>query len=142
MKRPLPAESEDSPSVGRTNKRVATDTTITPSSCKYLFPPAPYTSRSTQTSSPNTKFSPFRKPDLLKVKEPPSVSAIELKRAAEAVLKQVDWQEVAQYVAANRRAGAYKEVIKALLQKEVDMLFDEQRREGKDGEDGDFARSV
>lgn len=80
---------------------------------------------------------------MLKAKEPPSVSAIELKRAAEAVLKQVDWQEVAQYVAANRRAGTYREVVKVLLQKEVDMLFDKQRREeGNDGENADFSRSV
>ena len=131
LKRSLPAESESSPSAGRTNKRIATDTTITPSSCKYLFPPASSTSRSTQTSSPTTKFSPFRKPDLLKAKEPPSVSAIELKRAAEAILKQVDWQEITHYVAANRRAGAYREVVKGLLQKEVDALFDKETRAGK-----------
>ena len=58
------------------------------------------------------------------------MSAIELKRTAEAILKQVDWQEIAQYVAANRKAGAYREVVKALLQKEVDALFDKDRREG------------
>ncbi|KAL8792459.1 MAG: hypothetical protein Q9195_004915 [Heterodermia aff. obscurata] len=130
-KRPLPADIESSPSAGRTNKRIAAETTITPSSCKYLFPPASSASKSTQASSSSPKFSPFRKPDWFKARDPPSISAIELKRAAEFILKQVDWQEMAQYVAANRKAGAYREVVKALLQKEVDALFDKERREGE-----------
>ena len=129
LKRPLPLESESSPCAGRTNKRIATHPPITPSSCKYLFSPSSTTSKSTQASSPKTKFSPFRKPDLLKAPDPPPISAIELKRAAQAVLKLVDWQEIAQYVAANRKAGTYREVVKALLQKEVDALFDKERRE-------------
>lgn len=53
-------------------------------------------------------------------------SADELKRTCEAVLKQVDWEEVQEYVASNRHITAYRKQIKSILQSEVSKLFGEE----------------
>ena len=51
-------------------------------------------------------------------------SADELKRTCEAVLCQVDWNEVQEYVASNRSAATYRKAVKSVLQAEVDRLFE------------------
>ena len=51
-------------------------------------------------------------------------SADELKRTCDAVLRQVDWDEVQEYVASNRSAATYRRAIKSILQAEVDRLFE------------------
>ncbi|MCJ1392569.1 hypothetical protein MMC18_005439 [Xylographa bjoerkii] len=55
--------------------------------------------------------------------EPLDFSADELKRTCEAILRQVDWELVQEYVASNRSASAYRKAIKSILQTEVDKLF-------------------
>ena len=52
------------------------------------------------------------------------MSALELKRASEAVLKQVDWEAVEEEVASNRGAAIYRKVIKSILQERIDHLAD------------------
>ncbi|MCJ1303827.1 hypothetical protein MMC08_006638 [Hypocenomyce scalaris] len=52
----------------------------------------------------------------------PIVSAAELKRVSEAVLKQVDWDLVEEEVASNRGAAVYRKVVKAILQERIDSL--------------------
>lgn len=122
LKRPLPSDHESSPSAGRQSKRRASppDSTITPFVNKYLFPPTP-------DKVASVKRPLFRKPNLNNPKTP-SVAAIELKRASEAILRQIDWQEVTEYVACNRRALIYKNAVKGVLQNAVDGLFEEERR--------------
>lgn len=172
LKRRRPSDIETSPSAGRSNKRLVTEsanlpstkvpapvsatspTSITPSSRRYLFPPTPSpTSTSTftttttptkPTSNPSTrpKSSLFHKPShpTPKPKPLPSVSAIELKHAAESILRQVDWDEVAAYVASNRRGRVYKTVVKGMLQERVDGLFEKEGRleaEGQGAGDGE-----
>lgn len=53
----------------------------------------------------------------------PVVSAVELKRASEAVLRQVDWEVVEEEVASNRGAAVYKKVIKGILQERIESLI-------------------
>ncbi|MCJ1401989.1 hypothetical protein MMC11_005208 [Xylographa trunciseda] len=55
--------------------------------------------------------------------QPLDFSADELKRTCEAVLRQVDWEQVQEYAASNRSAVAYKKAIKSILQAEVDRLI-------------------
>lgn len=50
------------------------------------------------------------------------MSAVELKRVSEAVLKQVDWEAVEEEVASNRGAAMYRRVIKSILQERIDQL--------------------
>ena len=54
----------------------------------------------------------------------PKLSADELKRVSEAVLRQIDWTEVAEYVASNRGPQAYRRATKAVLQNKIDELVD------------------
>lgn len=54
----------------------------------------------------------------------PKLSTDELKRVSEAVLRQIDWTEVAEYAASNRGPGAYRRAVKAVLQNKVDDLAD------------------
>lgn len=49
---------------------------------------------------------------------------------------QVDWREVAEYVAANRKGGVYKMAVKGFLQEKIDALHEGQRSGGEDGEQG------
>ena len=56
------------------------------------------------------------------------MSWMELKRVAESVMRQVDWEDVAEDVASNRSAGAYKRVVRGVLQERIDGLVG---REGK-----------
>ena len=51
------------------------------------------------------------------------LSADEFKRTCEAVLKQVDWDEVQGFVASNRRGNAYRNAIKSTLQAQLYKLF-------------------
>jgi len=60
----------------------------------------------------------------------PDVSPHELKRAAESILEQVDWREVAAYVASNRSGRTYEKILKGLLQEKIDELV-EARGEGR-----------
>ena len=55
--------------------------------------------------------------------EPLDFAADELKRTCEAMLRQVDWELVQEYVASNRTAAAYRKAMKSILQAEVDKLF-------------------
>ena len=64
-----------------------------------------------------------------KPKPLPSLSALELKRAAESILEQVDWKKVAMYVASNRGSRMYKRMITALLQEKIDELYDKEEEE-------------
>lgn len=50
------------------------------------------------------------------------MSAVELKRVSEAVLKQVDWEAVEEEVASNRGRAMYRKVIKSILQERIDQL--------------------
>ena len=52
------------------------------------------------------------------------ISAIELKRASESILRQVDWDEVEDYVASNRRGSTFRKAIKDVLQDRVDELHE------------------
>lgn len=57
------------------------------------------------------------------------MSAVELKRVSEAVLKQVDWEVVEEEVASNRGPAMYRKVIKSILQERIDHLVDLEARE-------------
>ncbi len=54
------------------------------------------------------------------------ISALELKRASESILSQVDWDEVQESVASNRCGSTFRKAIKAILQERVDELFEEE----------------
>ena len=79
--------------------------------------------------SPTT--SPFRRNSIPKFSilykhrpsKSPVVSGVELKRASEAVLRQVDWEVVEEEVASNRGAAFYKKVIKGILQERIENLI-------------------
>lgn len=83
-------------------------------------------------SERSPSFSPFRRNSIPKYsilyKQPRStslaMSAVELKRASEAVLKQVDWEAVEEEVASNRGAAIYRKMIKSILQERIDSLVD------------------
>jgi len=62
-------------------------------------------------------------------------SADEMKRTCEAVLSQVDWNEVQEYVASNRSAASYRKAMKAVLQAEVDRIFEEEDKSDDDSTD-------
>ena len=51
------------------------------------------------------------------------LAADELKRVCESVLGQIDWEEVVEYTASNRRPGVYRSAIKGILQKQVSKQF-------------------
>ena len=83
--------------------------------------------------NPASKKSPFRRNSIPKYsilsRSPTKVvkySADELKRVSEAVLRQVDWEEVGEYVASNRGARVYRKIIKKVLQDRIDELFEEE----------------
>ncbi|MCJ1437009.1 hypothetical protein MMC27_006392 [Xylographa pallens] len=65
--------------------------------------------------------------------KPLDFSADELKRTCEAMLQQVDWDEVQEYVASNRSAATYRKALKSILQAEVDRLF--KTEDDKDSSD-------
>ncbi|KAI9695323.1 MAG: hypothetical protein M1836_006486 [Candelina mexicana] len=50
------------------------------------------------------------------------LSETEMQRVAESILEQVDWDEVADYVASNRGAQVYKRAFKEVMQSKVDEL--------------------
>jgi len=54
---------------------------------------------------------------------PCKLSAIELKRVSESVLRQVNWVEVAEEAASNRGAGAYRKAVKEIMQEQVEQLL-------------------
>jgi hypothetical protein len=54
------------------------------------------------------------------------ISALELKRASESILSQVDWDEVEENVASNRRGSTFRKAIKSILQERVDELFEDE----------------
>ncbi|MCJ1253874.1 hypothetical protein MMC24_001688 [Lignoscripta atroalba] len=87
--------------------------------------------------APRPSKSPFRRNSIprfsilnRKSTDPPKLSADELKRASEAVLRQIDWEEVEEYVASNRGANVYRRAIKRVLQDEVDELFEAENSLG------------
>ena len=46
------------------------------------------------------------------------------------MLRQIDWEEVEEYVASNRGANVYRRAIKRVLQDEVDELFEAENSLG------------
>lgn len=54
------------------------------------------------------------------------MSAIELKRASESILKQVNWDDVASDVASNRYGAFYRKLIRSLLQEKIDESLAER----------------
>ncbi|KAF6225606.1 hypothetical protein HO133_009606 [Letharia lupina] len=72
----------------------------------------------------------YRRPPPPQGGKEPSVSWLELKRAAESVLRQVDWEEVAADVAGNRGAGWYKRVVREVLQGRIEELVGREEGEG------------
>jgi hypothetical protein len=62
-------------------------------------------------------------------------SADEMKRTCEGMLNQVNWNEVQEYVASNRSAASYRKAMKAVLQAEVDRLFEEEDNSDDDSTD-------
>ena len=54
------------------------------------------------------------------------ISALELKRASESMLSQVDWDVVEENVASNRRGSTFRKAIKKILQERVDDLFESE----------------
>ncbi|MCJ1321092.1 hypothetical protein MMC15_006436 [Xylographa vitiligo] len=61
--------------------------------------------------------------------QPLDFSADELRRTCEAMLRQVDWDEVQEYVASNRSAATYRRALKNILQAEVDKLVEAEKDE-------------
>ena len=61
--------------------------------------------------------------------ETEAISWMELKRIAENVMEQVDWEDVAEDVASNRSAGMYKKIVRNILQERIEVLVG--RGEGK-----------
>ena len=53
----------------------------------------------------------------------PRLAADELKRVCESVLSQIDWEEVVEYTASNRKPTVYRNAIKAILQEQVSKEF-------------------
>lgn len=51
-----------------------------------------------------------------------TMSWLELKRASESIMRQVDWTVLAEDVASNRGAGAYKKFVRGVLQRGTDEL--------------------
>ena len=78
------------------------------------------------------KFSGMHRPE---TPEQVPFSADEMKRTCEAVLSQIDWSEVQQYVASNRSIASYKKVMKAVLQAEVSKRFEEEVNSDNDSTD-------
>jgi len=62
----------------------------------------------------------------------PSVSPHELKRAAERILTQVDWRELATYVASNRSGRTYEKIMRGLLQGKINDLVGERGEESNE----------
>lgn len=62
-------------------------------------------------------------------------SVDEMKRTCDAVLSQIDWNDVQEYVASNRSAASYRKAIKAVLQAEVTKLFQEVDNSDNDSTD-------
>ncbi|KAI9873573.1 MAG: hypothetical protein M1830_010845 [Pleopsidium flavum] len=54
---------------------------------------------------------------------PCKLSAIELKRVAESILRQVNWVDVAADAASNRGAVAYRKAVKQIMQEQVEQLL-------------------
>ena len=72
-------------------------------------------------------FNPLTPPFSIAYRCPPSpssppISALELKRAAESILRQVDWEQVAEEVASNRASGVFRRVVRGVLQRGVDTF--------------------
>ena len=51
---------------------------------------------------------------------------MELKRVAESVMRQVDWDDVVEDVASNRSAGMYKRIVRCILQGRIDELAERE----------------
>ncbi|KAI9832801.1 MAG: hypothetical protein M1819_004021 [Sarea resinae] len=103
------------------------------------------TSQSTRLFKNTPRFSIVSPPAIKAPKHEPVVSAAELKRVAECVLRQVDWDNVAGYVASNRRGGVYKQALKAVLEGRIEELLlleeqeeyeEEEKEESKGGKGG------
>ena len=58
-----------------------------------------------------------------------ATSAVEIRRLAESVLDQVDWQQAALDTATNRGVVAYKRIVKELFQAKVDGLSQQESGE-------------
>ncbi|MCJ1372218.1 hypothetical protein MMC20_003440 [Loxospora ochrophaea] len=87
----------------------------------------PSQSRRLQPQKVKSLFHGTPKFSILYKTPPPEASALsadELKRTSEAVLSQIDWEEVGEYVASNRRLAVYKKAIKDILQEKVTELFE------------------
>lgn len=72
----------------------------------YIFP----------ASSPTTS-------SAVRASSVPLISAEEMARLSEAVLQQVDWDEVREYCASNRRKALLRKVVKRALQDKVDEIW-------------------
>ncbi|MCJ1459268.1 hypothetical protein MMC28_009645 [Mycoblastus sanguinarius] len=89
----------------------------------HHFSPSQSPCRRLMRSTPTPKFS------ILYTPPPPkevSISGMELKRAAESILRQVDWSEVEEDVASNRCGGTYRRIIRNVLQERIDELVERE----------------
>ncbi|CAD6579398.1 MAG: hypothetical protein ASARMPRED_009119 [Alectoria sarmentosa] len=90
---------------------------------------------STPSPSPHRRFLRTPKFSILyqrvqqQEEETEAISWMELKRIAENVMEQVDWEDVAEDVASNRSAGMYKKIVRNILQERIEVLVG--RGEGK-----------
>ena len=131
----LPLTPESTPSQGskRTFENALDDGSFCSQPAKRRHTdPQTFTSRSLVRQQSIRPFSIFHHPET--PKQVP-FSADEMKRTCEAVLKQVNWNDVQEYVASNRSAASYRKAMKAVLQAEVNRLFQEEDRSDDDSTD-------
>ncbi|CAF9936225.1 MAG: hypothetical protein ALECFALPRED_006735 [Alectoria fallacina] len=69
------------------------------------------------------KFSIVYQPVPQQEEEKEAISWMELKRIAESVIEQVDWEDVAEDVASNRSAGMYKKIVRNILQERIEACL-------------------
>ncbi|KAI9808483.1 MAG: hypothetical protein M1827_007236 [Pycnora praestabilis] len=89
---------------------------------RVLFTPKPIVSKAPRSLFFNIPtFSILHKP------VPVSISSQELRRVSESVLGQIDWEEVAGYVASNRKGSRYRRLMEEIL---LDKLTEFEDMEG------------
>lgn len=74
------------------------------------------------TAKPSRSFPNVPSFSVLATPRRAGLSASEMRRMSEAIIEQVDWDEVADYVASNRGAQIYKTAFKGTMQAKVDEL--------------------
>jgi len=127
----LPPTPDPTPTTGKKRTYDATVSTTAPSTPSKQ--PRLSHTPSTPSKQPRLSHTPSRlrssttrKISKFQASAEPSISSIELKRAAESILRQVEWELVEDDVAANRRGNVYRRILRNILQDKVDELVEKE----------------